>query len=53
MGFLRAVIDYEDSKYKAVLHYSWMVIGERKDEYYLNSSMTDEKGKLIVEKLKI
>jgi len=28
---------------------SWMVIGERQDEYYVNSSMTDENGKLIVE----
>jgi hypothetical protein len=32
---------------------SWMVIGERQDEYYVNSSMTDENGKLIVEIPKI
>jgi hypothetical protein len=30
-----------------------MVIGERQDEYYVNSSMTDENGKLIVEIPKI
>jgi hypothetical protein len=32
---------------------SWMVIGERKDDYYTNSTMTDENGKLIVERPKI
>jgi len=32
---------------------SWMVIGERKDNFYINSSLTDENGKLIVEPLKV
>jgi hypothetical protein len=28
MGFLRAVIDYEDKNYIATLYYSWMYMGE-------------------------
>tara|TARA_Y100000361_G_scaffold118142_1_gene109448 strand:- start:771 stop:1115 length:345 start_codon:yes stop_codon:yes gene_type:complete len=31
---------------------SWLVIGERQDKEIYNSSLTDENGKLIVEKLK-
>ena len=31
---------------------SWLVIGERQDEEIYNSTLTDESGKLIVEKLK-
>jgi len=31
---------------------SWMVVGERQDEWMRNSDMTDEDGKIIVEKLK-
>jgi len=31
---------------------SWMVVGERNDEWMQNSDMTDENGKIIVEKLK-
>ena len=31
---------------------SWLVIGERQDKQIYNSSLTDENGKLIVEKLK-
>ena len=31
---------------------SWMVVGERQDEWMKNSDMTDEDGKIIVEKLK-
>lgn len=30
---------------------SWMVIGERQDEYMMNTSWTDENGKVIVEPL--
>jgi hypothetical protein len=31
---------------------SWMVLGERKDKHIMNTNMTDEYGKLIVEPLK-
>ena len=29
MGFLRAVIDYEDNKYKATLYFSWLYLSEQ------------------------
>jgi hypothetical protein len=31
---------------------SWMVMGERKDEHIMNTSWTDNNGKIIIEPLK-
>jgi hypothetical protein len=47
------VLTIQSQNSNSVDEISWMVIGERQDKGIKDSTMTDENGKVIVEKLKV
>ena len=52
-GFVTGnILNIESENLESEASISWLVIGERQDQEIYNSTLTDENGKLIVEKLK-
>ena len=46
------ILNIEAQDLTSTASISWMVIGERKDPHIMETPMTDENGKVIVEPLK-